>query len=393
MVGGYNLNNVIHIMLHGGIYIKKEGVLGMKKIVVFILAVVILIAALSGCDKQSDPNSGNNKNYVESTTRNEPKEESVESTTRNEPKEESVVEISSEDDLRNIERNPKGSYILTNDIDLSQNSNWEPLCSYSNPFTGTLDGNGYCIKSINVDVKHEKTISDSQYAGLFRCVSGATIKNLGIVGGTISISSATSGGRAGALAGDSTPKRDGANIKLTEVSNCWINATVESNEIEDDNPYHGCYIYVGAFFGSGCANFTNCYNLGKVSAAKTYEDQIIGGFIGSPTTYEQCPMTIKSCYSFGTLSVRHGWPGGFIGGNMGGNHVDIIDSYYYKDTAKNNQAANSYKDTDFTSVKGLTGDELKSKSSLNWFDFNEDWAISTDKNDGYPYLRVQKTVN
>ena len=359
----------------------------MKKFLVCILAVVMLITTLSGCGEQSRSNNWqDNDNYGESNIQNDSQKKEV-------------VKISSGYDLRNIESDPDGSYILTNDIDLSQNSNWSPLCSSDRPFTGTLDGNGYCIKNINVDVKYAKSIDDSEYAGLFCCVSGATIKNLGIVGGTISISSATYDGMAGALAGSSSVKVDGENITLTEISNCWINATVESNLIENGTTSYGATMAVGSFFGSGCANFTNCYNLGKVAAASSYADQTIGGFIGAPRTYEQCPMTIKSCYNLGLMSGRYisgDKPGAFIGYALMDQYVDIIDSYYGTNANEYNTlriAMTDNKDNIFTSVKGLNVEELKVQSNFSGFDFNSTWSISADKNGGYPYLKIQKAVD
>lgn len=357
----------------------------MKRFLVCIFSVAMLIATLSGCGEHSNYNNLNDNNYGEANIQNDSDEKEV-------------VEISSGYDLRSIEIDPDGSYILTNDIDLSQNSNWSPLCSSDRPFTGTLDGNGYCIRNINVDVKYADSIDDSEYAGLFCCVSGATIKNLGIIGGTISISSATNDGVAGALAGSSSMRTDGGNVTLTEVSNCWINATVESHIIENGTTSNSATMEIGSFFGSGCANFTNCYNLGKVAAANNYADQTIGGFIGKPYAYEQCPMTIKSCYNLGLMSGRHimgDAPGGFIGWGLYNEHIDIIDSYYGTNANEYNTlriAMTDNKDDIFTSVKGLTVDELKLQSNLEGFDFNDTWEMSADKNGGYPYLKIQKSV-
>lgn len=357
----------------------------MKRFLICIFSLAMLIATLSGCGEQRDYINSNDNNYGESSNQNVSDEKEV-------------VKISSGYDLRKIESDPDGSYILTNDIDLSENANWSPLCSSARPFTGTLDGNGYCIRNINVDVKYADSIDDSEYAGLFCCVSGATFKNLGIVGGTISISSASNDGMAGALAGKSSVKNDGVNITLTEVSNCWINATVESNVIENGTTSYNATMWIGSFFGSGCANFTNCYNLGRVSAARTYADQTIGGFIGSPSTDEQCPMTIKSCYNLGLMSGRSVMGdamGAFVGWGIYNDHIDIIGSYYGTNANEYTTlriAMTDNKDDIFTSVKGLTVDELKLQSNLEGLDFNDTWEISADKNGGYPYLKIQKSV-
>lgn len=66
---------------------------------------------------------------------------------------EGYTPIKSVDDLYGINNNPEGSYILMNDIDLSQTAaggkwdfgnRWKPI----EEFYDTLDGNGYRIMNI-----------------------------------------------------------------------------------------------------------------------------------------------------------------------------------------------------------------------------------------------------
>ncbi len=393
--------------------LKQKNTLGeaiKKKLNKKIIAVLVLcVCALSGCGKtdisnipESIPTNTSETNKLnDNIVDNEVNSE----TDNNTDVDTDIIEISSANELMKITYNPSGNYILTTDIDLSQNKNWKPLCSSGTPFTGTLDGNGYCIKNMNVDLEYKYGGSpfennDSEYSGLFSCIEGALIKNIGIVGGNVRISSSTNGGAAGAFAGKSSWRRDGDNIIVTEFINCYVDTTVESHVIENGTTSYHATMRIGGFVGEGCANFTNCYTIGKLKAASAYADQIYGGFIGSPDTASYCPMTIKYCYTLGLVSVRStagGWRGGLLGDGSC-SEVDIQSSYYGTDADKYGyqkveRAATNKKDEEFTSVKGLTIETMKIKNHFEGFDFDDAWAISPDLNGGYPYLKSQKSVS
>ena len=85
-----------------------------------------------------------------------------------------------------------GNYMLENDIDFQNNAH-TPLGNAAHPFKGKLDGNFFRIENINV--------SGVDNAGLFGVLDGASIYNVGVVGGSTA-SSTTSGVYAGGIAGD-----------------------------------------------------------------------------------------------------------------------------------------------------------------------------------------------
>ncbi len=311
---------------------------------------------------------------------------------------EGYEKISSGEDLMKINRNPGGSFVLTNDIDLLQYGNWKPLCSYNEPFTGILDGNGYCIKNMSVDITYSGS-TDTEYAGLFSCISAATIRNLGITDSIISISSSTHRGSAGAFAGNAMGEYKDRKRYISDISNCYADVIVESHVLENGGSSYNASMNIGAFFGEGSANFTNCYSVSTPTAARTYADQVVGGFIGWFDSDEKSPMTIKNCYNLGLMegrNIKGNYPGAFVGYTIDYNKtIDIVDSYYgtyANDMNDQRIAVTDMKDDEFTAVKRLSTEELKNKNSYIGFDFNSVWAISPDKNDGYPYLRSQRTV-
>lgn len=81
------------------------------------------------------------------------------------------VKIYTEDDLLNINNNLSGNYILMNDIELTLD-NWSLIGSSEEPFSGTLDGNGYKIKNLRYSG------NDTQI-GLIAYSTGV-VKNIGI---------------------------------------------------------------------------------------------------------------------------------------------------------------------------------------------------------------------
>lgn len=111
---------------------------------------------------------------------------------------ENPTKIFTIEDLYSINSNMDGDYILMNDLDLSaatsnggdwdfMGNGWEPIGSggvYGDTaFTGTFDGNGYCISGLNI--KEDKNLPDGAgeklYFGLFSHNAG-TIKNLSVSG-------------------------------------------------------------------------------------------------------------------------------------------------------------------------------------------------------------------
>lgn len=85
--------------------------------------------------------------------------------------------ISTPAELAVIANNKAGAYQLAGDITLT--TPWTPIGTTAEPFTGTLDGNGYTIYGLDIDNP------TADYQALFSVTDGATIKNLAISGAAI----------------------------------------------------------------------------------------------------------------------------------------------------------------------------------------------------------------
>lgn len=96
------------------------------------------------------------------------------------------------DQLQAINTNLNGNYALRNSIDATETNNFKAIGNDTNAFTGKFDGIGNNIFSLSVN-------SPGEAAGLFGVTSGAEIRNVNIIGGSISGQN-----NVGALAGKAT---------------------------------------------------------------------------------------------------------------------------------------------------------------------------------------------
>jgi len=234
--------------------------------------------------------------------------------------------ISSCAELQDVNNDCSANYVLTQDIDCT-GIEFSTLCPGGTGFLGTLDGQGYKITGLTIN-------GDSYATGLFGALdSSGVIKNLGVVGATITTIS-DSFQMCGILVGDSHGT----------IQNCWTTGSVscispvgglvgqlyqgsiESSyssatvtSISEDGGYSGGL--VGGMVGG---SISNSYATGDVSV--TNGDA--GGFVGSVTN----GATITNCYSTGDVSVS--WTdalwiaGGFVGGIDGGSGTSTISDSF-----------------------------------------------------------------
>ena len=274
--------------------------------------------------------------------------------------------IKTAQELAAIANNLSGKYILMADIDLAE-TNWTPIGNNENPFEGVLNGNGYSIKNLNINV----TDDDAQNIGFFGVTQNATITNIdfedakvttptdfvggassvGIVAGlargttfdNINITGEVSGyestgGLVGTLNDNSYYKHDGDELILVEVGNSSI-----SNVATDVNA-NGKY-YVGGLIGSiidtstaeGVATrdlkISNCNTSGNI----VFDEEAAGGLIGQSgktiITVNNCTsnanITWNNDENDGDLSflMETGRAGGIVG-CVDGSYIAICNSEY-----------------------------------------------------------------
>lgn len=122
--------------------------------------------------------------------------------------------------LKDISNNPKGNYLLANDLDL-KGKQWDAIESFS----GTLDGNGYCIRNMNLNAKNKVVGLAAKNApvrgyGLFANLDHATIRNLKVQDAKIQLDSTSNVGMSIGIIAGIVEKSELENITLKDNIIC-----------------------------------------------------------------------------------------------------------------------------------------------------------------------------
>lgn len=188
--------------------------------------------------------------------------------------------------LKNINMN--GKYMLMADINLS-GTEWTPIGTNGNGFTGTFDGNGHTISNFKIE-------NTEGYAGLFGYADGATIMNIMLSDVDIDASNNCVGGLIGGA-------------RNSNISNCIIsNADVKGGQ------------QVGGLIGRiDDSIITNCSSSGKVTSETRYTGGLIGvsqrNTITNSTSSADVSGIANHNSTYGATSQTFG---GFVGYLNGG---------------------------------------------------------------------------
>jgi hypothetical protein len=186
------------------------------------------------------------------------------------------------------------AYVLANSIDAAGTVNWNagagfaPIGSSTTAsFTGKFDGQGNAISGLFVNRPA------TNYVGLFGVINGATISNVGAIGGSV-----TGSWYVGGLVGN--------NLGAGTIFNSYSTAQVTGNGW-----------YVGGLCGASIGSISNSYSTGNVSG----NGFSVGGLLGVNQG------SISKSYSTGTVLNSGSYTGGLVGENMGTFNATITDSY------------------------------------------------------------------
>ena len=206
--------------------------------------------------------------------------------------------------------------ILLNDISNWENWNestkglntWTPIGSGSQPFAGTLDGDGHSVSGIYIN-------STANHPGLVGYLEeGGTLQNLGVkasyikggysVGGLCGwnyFGNVTNCYNAGSVTGTGSYVGGVCGMNDGTVTNCYNSGTVAGSS------------QVGGVCGLNYATVTNCYNSGTVAGSSQ-----VGGVCG--LNY----ATVTNCYNAGNVTGT----GDHVGGVCGLNYATVTNCYY-----------------------------------------------------------------
>ncbi|ENN88534.1 Filamentous hemagglutinin outer membrane protein [Rhizobium freirei PRF 81] len=297
--------------------------------------------------------------------------------------------------------NLAANWILANDIDASGAAIWNngagfvPIGNSATGFEGTFDGNGHTITGLVINRP------SANFVGLFGDTnSGASIANIGLVGGSItgnsyigalvgfndhgSISNVyATGAVSGSLSAGGVVGNNSGGI----ITNAYATGRVSGSSITGGlvgfnsgtmSNVHATgtvsgSLYVGGLVGMGSSGIiTNAYATGAVSGIV-----YVGGLAG-----QNFYGTISNAYASGAVSGTAGNVGGFVGYNFGSG---IITNSFW-DTETTGQSSGAGTNLGTLSVTGLTTAQARNPSSYSGWDFANTWYQSGDMR---PILRSE----
>ena len=291
--------------------------------------------------------------------------------------EEDPYTITNISELQEMQDDLDAWYVLGNDIDASDTHNWNGGAGFEpvDTFTGRFDGRRHVITELHINRPSE------YFVGLFGCIEGAEIKNVGLVDAEV-----TGLGSAGTLVGGSWSSTiscawASGNVTGTDSIQTSIGGLIGFNK-NTGGLVSKCYSFVnvdavssgtpanraGGLAGENSRGsiIIDCYATGNVSGKRK-----IGGLVGD-NTWGSMGGYIKRCYSTGKVT---GTGGGLIGYNYQGGVT--YDSYWDVQT--------SGKTTSRGGTGKTTAEMMQEATFVNW-DFVEVWDIV--ENETYPFLRL-----
>lgn len=289
-------------------------------------------------------------------------------------------QICSAAQLNSIGNHPdsmRANFILTQDIELKEVSNFKMIGSPQYPFLGVFDGAYKTIYNLKIS-------SDLDEVGLFRRIGqGSIIKNIRLKNVNI-----TGINKVGALVGknrgtinntSSSGRVEGSSnvgglvgTNLHEITTSVVEGVVEGER------------YVGGLVSANYMKIANSYSKAMVIASTH-----LGGLVGVNKFKKSNGGEISTSYVAGRIVGGIDYEGAFVGVNDG----RILNSFWDFEISQREELV-SLSDCreDLFFAKCRFTAEMKNAeifTDAGW-DFQEIWAIDRNFNNGDPYLRWQR---
>ena len=236
------------------------------------------------------------------------------------------TEISTEAQLKAIANDLSGTYVLKNDITLSD-AEWTPIGTSDHPFKGTLDGNGHTIKGLTVG---NGANDDKAFFGF---TNGATVKNIGFT------SAVVKGHNQAAIVVAKATSSTLSNIYVSGVVTGRDHVGTIAGDARDNTTITNCVSTAAALStehqGGGIAGWTNnstfSYNIayGAVTAPSNGAGGITG-MVDDKGKTEYISNISAAPYIKGGNDRTHGINGWCNNSsNTGSNNLSWANTVYY----------------------------------------------------------------
>ena len=257
-------------------------------------------------------------------------------------------------------------------------SAYDYCCSYTGGIAGVSNSSiSSCYNTGAVSAFADSPHSDADaggIAGVFsvisNCYNAGTV-SAAAAAGTVHPIAATSGSRAGGIAGvsafDGTPS-------ICTISSNYNTGAVSASAADLDAACAGGI----AGYANHSSAISNCYNAGAVSAL-AHSFSYAGGIAGRSLS----ASSISSCYNRGAVKAASQISDAYRGGIAGSNSFEASakNCYYQNDTAADVGESNG---GTLTNVYVLTASQMKQQAFFSGFDFSTVWVMGAS---GYPQLR------
>ena len=237
------------------------------------------------------------------------------------------TEISTEAQLKAIANDLSGTYVLKNDITLSD-AEWTPIGTSDHPFKGTLDGNGHTIKGLTVG---NGANDDKAFFGF---TNGATVKNIGFT------SAVVKGHNQAAIVVAKATSSTLSNIYVSGVVTGRDHVGTIAGDARDNTTITNCVSTAAALStehqGGGIAGWTNnstfSYNIayGAVTAPSNGAGGITGMVDDNGKTEYQSNLSAAPYIKGGNDRTHgiNGWCNSNCS-NTGNNNLSWANTVYY----------------------------------------------------------------
>ncbi|MBT0571085.1 filamentous hemagglutinin N-terminal domain-containing protein [Curvibacter sp. CHRR-16] len=186
-----------------------------------------------------------------------------------------------------------GNYVLGSDLD-NNNAAFTPIgtAGGASAFSGTFSGLGHTISNLNINR------GSTAITGLFGDVNGGTVRDVGLINGSVTSTSISIGALVGVLEGNGVVKNSYARGVSVSTTNT------------------GTTVGVGGLVGlAQNATISNSYATGSVTGSGS---SYVGGLVG--VIAKNSSVTISNSYATGAVSGAN-QVGGLVGGQASGNSV------------------------------------------------------------------------
>ncbi len=295
------------------------------------------------------------------------------------------TEISTEEQLKAIANDLSGTYVLKNDITLSD-AEWTPIGTSSDPFKGTLDGKGFTIKGLTVG---NGANNDKAFFGF---TNGATVKNIGFT------SAVVKGHEQAAIVVAQATSSTLSNIYVSGVVTGRDHVGTIAGDARDNTTITNCVSTAAALStehqGGGIAGWTNnstfSYNIayGAVTAPSNGAGGITGMVDNGGSSVYTSNLSAAP-YIKGGNDRTHGINGWCNNSsNTGSNNLSWANTVYYV-------GGNKKEATEITDGSGMHGtvtttEELKQAATYTGKGFSTDtWQLTDGQ---WPRLKQFATM-